>query len=256
MPIFPSYRSRYLPALSDAQIANQFADLKHLVVIPLGATEQHGPHLPVGTDSLIGEILLDGVMKSLEPGSSVVVAPALPVTKSNEHTGFPGTLSLGKNTLMSLLSEILDALEAQGAFRFAFLNTHGGNTAWLRTLIRERGCVSQAELYLLNPMPETGMDEREVTFGIHAGEYESSILYAAVPENCKPERADCQWIDRELNHPDLRPEFAPVTFSWAASDLSPSGTMGDATRATPEKGEQWIAAAVNQLCEQIRQRTE
>lgn len=251
MPL-PSYREHYLPALSESNIRSRMADPRHLFLLPLGATEQHGPHLPVGTDSLIGDILLSGILSALGNDFPLTVLPALPITKSNEHTGFPGTLTIGKSTLLSLLNDMLDGLEAQGASRFAFLNTHGGNTAWLRTALRERACTSEATYHLLNPMPENGMNERESNFGIHAGEYESALLYAAIPECCKPQLADCQWIDQNLSHPDLRPEFAPVTFAWVASDLSPSGTMGDATQATAQKGQQWISAAVDQLCTELK----
>ncbi|MGA0333834.1 MAG: creatininase family protein [Kiritimatiellia bacterium] len=238
-------------SFSAPALRERLSEPGHIVLIPLGAIEQHGPHLPVGTDSLIGSLLLRGISDSLGSGFPLTVTPGLPFSKSNEHTGFPGTLQLRKSTLIPLLEAWLDNLEDCGASCFAFLNTHGGNTAWLRTLLRERACHSPAAYHVLNPMPETGMDERECTFGIHAGEYESSLLYAALPGFCKPELADCQWIDRDLTHPEIRPEFAPVTFAWVTSDLSPSGTMGDATRATAEKGEKWIREAVRSLCGQL-----
>jgi creatinine amidohydrolase len=251
MTAFPPYRNFYLPALSATDIQKRSAHPKHLVIIPLGAIEQHGPHLPVGTDSLIGELLLDGMTNQMEAKLPLCIAPPLTFTKSNEHTGFPGTLFIQKESLIVLLSSYLGELVDMGFKSFAFLNTHGGNTSWLRVFLQERNSHPDHKYCMLNPMPEIQLDLREATYGIHAGEYESSLLYHAIPEACHPEKADCQWIDKNLSHPDLRPEFAPVTFAWVASDLTPSGTMGDATQATAEKGERWIAAAVKSLVEQV-----
>lgn len=117
MSLFPSYRSHYLPALSEKQISERFSQPGHLVLIPFGAVEQHGPHLPVGTDSLIGEIFREGFMQVLASGNGITVMPPLMVTKSNEHSGFPGTLMLQKETLFALLEELLTSLESADGLR-------------------------------------------------------------------------------------------------------------------------------------------
>jgi len=252
MRSFPPYTEFYLPHFSKEKLERASQNPNHVVIVPLGAIEQHGPHLPVGTDSLIGEILLNGLTGNLNSDVPLVIAPALTFSKSNEHHGFPGTLLVQKENLIALTSDYLQQLKDLGFSTIAFLNTHGGNTAWLRTLIRERCLDPSLTITLLNPMPQIEQDPREASFGIHAGEYESSLLYAAIPEACKPDLADCQWIDRDLTHPDLRPEFSPVTFAWAASDLTPSGTMGDATKATAKKGDHWITIAVDSLVAQVQ----
>ncbi len=250
--ISPSTRSRYLPALSEADLIALAARPDALVILPLGAIEQHGPHLPVGTDSLIGSILLDGIAAALGPEDSVAIAPPVVVTKSNEHLDFPGTLSISRSLLVETIRGTLDQLFAWGFSRVAILNTHGGNLPTVRAFLAERRAAGENNVHLLNPVPGTEMDAREQTFGIHAGEYESSLLYAHVPDLCQPEAADAQWIDRDLDGADLRPEDAPAVFTWVSADISPSGTMGNATRATPEKGHEWTRRAVGQLVAEIR----
>ncbi|MCC5850560.1 MAG: creatininase family protein [Verrucomicrobia bacterium] len=245
-------RERYLPAMTETQLRSAAGQEKALVILPIGAIEQHGPHLPVGTDSLIGEILLRGIAEELAPEEAVYVAPSIVVSKSNEHTGFPGTLMVHRDVLAACIRGSVAQLEAWGFAEVAILNTHGGNLPLLRSLLREIRIETGESLHLLNPFPPTEMDAREQTFGIHGGEYESSILYAQVPEFCKPERADAQWIDAGLEGPDLRPESSPATFAWTARDLSPSGTMGDATRASAEKGGLWTRRAVQELVHELR----
>ena len=245
-------RKRYLPAMSEARLSSAAGEKKALVILPVGAIEQHGPHLPVGTDALIGEILLRGIAEALDPEEPVFVAPSITVSKSNEHTGFPGMLTVNREILASCLRSGLAQLARWGFSEVAILNTHGGNLPLLRALLREIGLQSGRTIHLLNPFPPTEACAREKSFGIHAGEYESSVLYAHVPELCKPERADVQWIDAGLEGPELRPEAAPATFAWTARDLTPSGTMGDATRATDEKGRLWTRRAVQQLVNELR----
>lgn len=249
---FSEGRKRYVAALSEAQLRAASKQGDAVVLLPIGAIEQHGPHLPVGTDSLIGEILLRGIVEALKAEESVFVAPSIVVSKSNEHTGFPGTLMIHRDLLAERVRSHLAQLEQWGFSRVAILNTHGGNLPLLRSLLREIQIQTGQCVHLLNPFPSTEMEEREQQFGIHGGEYESSILYAHLPELCHPERADAQWIDAGLEGPDLQPEASPATFAWTARDLSSSGTMGDATRATTEKGRLWTQRAVDQLVTEIR----
>lgn len=224
-----------------------------LILLPVSAIEQHGPHLPVGTDALIAEILLSELSQRLEPDEPVYSAPPLQIGKSSEHLGYPGVLSLSRESLHALFHASLRQLRGWGFHRIAILNTHGGNTPCLRTLMREESLKENVTLSWLDVQcPDTGMSPRELQQGLHAGEYETSILLATVPEDCEMSRADCQWIGPEDLHAAIQAEAAPVTRAWHSRDLSPSGTMGDATRASAEKGRCWIDGAAQHLLHQIR----
>lgn len=230
------------------------AQANPLIVLPVAAIEQHGPHLPVGTDALIAEILLREVCQKLGPLEDVFLAPPLYFGKSNEHLGFPGVLNLSRESLAHLFLATLHQLHTWGFRRVAILNTHGGNSPCLRTLIREQNLLGNMKVHWLEVQcPNTGMSDRECQQGLHAGEYETSILLAAVPERCKMDLADCQWIGPEDLQAVVQAEASPVTLAWHSSDLSLSGTMGDATRANAEKGRRWLDGAVTHLLQQLRE---
>lgn len=224
-----------------------------LVLLPVSAIEQHGPHLPTGTDALIGEILIRELCERLGPEEDVLIAPPLMYGKSNEHLGFAGVLSLSRDSIAVLFEASLRQLSAWGIQRVAILNTHGGNTPCLRTLMRDANLRGSVQVHWLDPQcPDTGLSPREQRQGLHAGEYETSMLLAAVPEDCVMDLADCQWIGPEDPDAAVQAEGAPITFAWHSADLSSSGTMGDATRAGAEKGRRWIDGAVMHLHHQLR----
>ena len=116
-----------------------------VVVLPIGAIEQHGPHLPVWTDALLAERMTSRAFELLPPIVSALLLPTLSYGKSNEHTGYPGTIALSAATLMALLRDIGAAVAKSGFTRLLFFNTHGGNKALLEMMVRDL----RAELGLL-----------------------------------------------------------------------------------------------------------
>ena len=126
-PIYPAARrTRYLPALTPAELRELPAKESALVIIPVGAIEQHGAHLPVGVDAMIGEAACDGLHTRLPADAPVWFGPTLTFGKSNEHTGFPGTISLSARTLRRHVRALVNDLHGHGFRQFALLNTHGG----------------------------------------------------------------------------------------------------------------------------------
>ena len=248
---FPSYRSRYLPAMTPRQIAALPDKAWAPVVVATGAIEQHGPHLPVAVDSLMGQVWLTLALDRLPPGASCYVAPAITVGKSNEHTGFPGTLMISKETLREILLAIARQVSAWGFQKLALINTHGGNTAVLATTLREIRAQFGLRAGFLNPNPELGISRQEATYGMHAGEIETSWLMAIAGRLVDPSKAACEYPALLSDPGFLRPERSPATFAWATRDLSASGIIGDATIATAEKGAIWIEAMASAYAEAI-----
>lgn len=240
---FPSYRHRYLPGMTSDAI--RALPGKHItpVIVAVGAVEQHGPQLPVAVDSFLGQTWLGRILAALPAEIPALAAPPVTVGKSNEHTGFPGTISVSKNTLRLQLLAIARQLHAWGFRSLLALNTHGGNTAVLVCTLREiETAHAGMKTGLLRSGVETGLDAREAAYGFHAGEFESSLLYALIPQYCRPEAGSCHYPARLEDPGRLRPESAPATFAWASQDISPDGVMGDATAATAEKGLRWLDA--------------
>lgn len=240
---FPSYRPRYLPGMTLAQIEALPDKHRTPVIVATGAIEQHGPHLPVAVDSFLGQVWLSRIFAELPDDVPALVAPPVTVGKSNEHVGFPGTVYISKETLGAQLLAIARQLHTWGFRSLLILNTHGGNSAVIAYTLRE----IEAEF----PGMKTGslrsgarieIDAQENAYGFHANEVESSLMYALLPDRCVPEAATCHYPARLEDPGRLRPESAPATFAWASQDISPNGIMGDATAGTAEKGRRWADA--------------
>ena len=133
----PVYRSRYLPALTRAELAALPDKEQALVLIPTGAIEQHGYHLPVGVDSIMGQAWLTHALPLLPADAPVYVAPPITYGKSNEHIGFPGTVFTSALILRRLLLALARQLRALGFRHVALVNTHGGNSAVNTYTLRE-----------------------------------------------------------------------------------------------------------------------
>ncbi len=131
-----NFQKRYLPHYSTTVI-QQLDKERGVVVLPLASIEQHGPHLPVYTDSLIAMEVLRRTIALLPEEMLVWCLPLLPYGKSNEHTGFPGTISLTSETLMRVLTEIAESISRSGFKRFVILNAHGGNSELVDVVMRD-----------------------------------------------------------------------------------------------------------------------
>lgn len=221
-----------------------------VVILPIGAIEQHGPHLPTITDTLQVTQVLDATLARLPEAVKAWSLPPLNYGKSNEHTGFPGTISLSAATLLAVLHDIADNVKAAGFRRLAFINGHGGNLALLEVAARDIRvrtdllcfCL-QPGLFVNPPFPITPEEQR---FGFHAGELETSLMLALAPELVQ--------MDKAVRHVAPFPETATPLFffgaastAWLSRDWSPTGIFGDATLGTAEKGHAIMAAAAERL---------
>lgn len=201
---------------------------------PLGSTEQHGPHLPVGTDNYLAWELALRVAQRV----GAVVLPVLPYGQVWSGAHYPGTISLGEETVVSLLCDVVESLARQGARTVALLSAHMGNLSPAQRAARRlKDRVDVRVLVFAYPRV------RQVAEGItqsalwqetifHAGEIETSLLLAVRPEACRMDRAIC-------SYPDAPPNLEFEAFRW--DEFNPSGVFGDATVATAEKGEALLA---------------
>jgi creatinine amidohydrolase len=250
---FPSYRDRYLPAMTARMIGSLPDKEGAPVIVATGAIEQHGPHLPVAVDALMGQVWLSLALARLPVGASCYVAPPITIGKSNEHTGFPGTLMISKELLRELLLAIARQIRAWGFKKLAILNTHGGNTAVVATTLREIRAQFGLQAGFLSPAPDLGISEQEAAYGMHAGEVETSWLMAVAGQFVRAEKAVCEYPSRMGDPGVLRLDRAPATFAWITRDISDSGVIGDGTLGTAEKGARWIEIVANAYAEAIAQ---
>jgi creatinine amidohydrolase len=215
---------------------------KTVAVLPVAAIEQHGPHLPVGVDSMIAEGHLAAVKAALPADVDALFLPVQYIGKSNEHLHYPGTLTLSAETAIRAWTEIGESVARAGCRRIIIVNSHGGNIPVMDIVARELRvrctmlAVSSAWVRLGQPPGLTS--EREATHGIHGGDYETSLMLHFRPDTVKRERMK--------DYPSMAEGYArdfarlrvtqPIGFGWMSQDLNPEGVVGEAHLATAEKG--------------------
>ena len=223
---------------------------KTVLVLPTAAIEQHGQHLPLATDTLINSILLGAALARLPQEMPVYALPAICYGKSNEHVGFPGTLSVSASTFMAVVHDIGASIAASGFKKLVLYNTHGGNSSLVDVMARDLRAEFGLRVFSLfgsGGAAFAGLGEQERTYGFHAGEVETSFLLSAIPDLVHTGEYTVNYI-ADIAKPELlRPENAAATFAWLTRDIAPSGVMGDPNPATAEKGRLWIDEAATKI---------
>ncbi|GAB6896997.1 creatininase family protein [Kineosporia succinea] len=205
-----------------------------VVVQPIGAIEQHGPHLPVMTDAFVAEQV---AARAATP--DVWLLPPLSYGKSNEHVGWAGTISLDATTLYAVCRDLGRSLAASGFSRLAFVNGHGGNPSLLDVAARDIRVETGLMVFPVTTGrlgTPAGLDLPDAEFSIHGGHVETSIMLHLAPDTVHMDLAE----PGGAHLPDLFPgelslEDALPT-AWVTDDLTTNGVIGDPTSATAETG--------------------
>jgi len=228
-----------------------------VAVLPVGAIEQHGPHLPVSVDALIAEAVAERAFARLDDDIPALLLPTSKIGKSNEHIDFPGTLTLSAETLGKVWFEIGRSVARAGVRKIIFLNAHGGQPQVMEIVARELRvaenmmAVTTGWWHVGGEHPAVPEDERR--HGIHAGMVETSMMLALAPELVDMERAENfhpVMAQIEGTHEKLR-YLGGVGMGWQAQDIHPSGAAGNAAAATAGLGAEIIDAAVSGLAKLI-----
>ena len=237
---------------------------KTIAVLPVAATEQHGPHLPCSVDG----VLIDGVVAAalghLAPALQVLFLPTQRVGFSPEHAAFPGTLSLKAETILRLWTDIGESVAGAGIMKLLLLNSHGGQVSVMDLVARD--LRSRLGMLVLSAswfnLPLHGADGADLNalfgaeehrFGIHGGDIETSMMLALEPRNvvmAKAQKFASSAQDRARRF-EILGNGKSARLGWQIQDYNAAGAVGDAVAATPEKGRLLVDAAGRALARML-----
>jgi len=226
-----------------------------IAVLPLGAHEQHGPHLPFDTDTLIAEGLVQRLIPALPPTLPITFLPTEPVGYSVEHMHVAGTRTLAFDKAVNRWLGIAEEMNNQGIKKFVMLNAHGGNSPLMTIVATEArirfGMLAVATSWTRFGQPQGWISPQDKAIDIHGGDIETSVMLALWPDRvdmakAQPFTSRQSEFARDFTH--LR-AYGPHAFGWKMSDLNPIGVAGNASAATAERGEQLVAHTVKGIIE-------
>jgi creatinine amidohydrolase len=257
--------SRFWADLTSRQFAQLAASpvIDHAVaVLPVAATEQHGPHLPVSVDTTLVNGVVNASLPHLPPDLPVLFLPTQQVGKSNEHIRFPGTLTLSAQTLISVWMELGACVARAGFKKLVLLNSHGGQVSVMDIVARDLRTAHDLIVYHTSwynlPLGSDVMGQfsaEEHRFGIHAGDVETSMMLALAPAQvdmaqARDFRSTSQ--DRAMKYPILG-NGTSAKLGWQMQDYNAMGAAGNAAAATAAKGQQLVDAAGKQLAKLLQE---
>lgn len=229
-----------------------------IAVWPIAATEQHGPHLPVMTDTAIADGMVAEVLRRLPEDLDILILPVQAIGKSNEHLTSPGTLTLSAETAIRAWTEIGEGVHRAGLRKLVMVNSHGGNVDVISIVARELrvrlGMLVVACQWSRFGRPAGLYTDEELAVGIHAGDVETSLMLSFRPDLVKMDKAENfvpSTVEISKTFDLLRPTGF-TAFGWTAQDLHASGAAGDASRATAEKGRATAAFAADAFIRLLR----
>lgn len=242
--------TRRLDHLRAPQVATALGP-ESVVVLPLGAIEQHGPHLPLTTDLLIAEAVAAAAVERVGEELDVWLLPGLAYTKSNEHAWAPGSFWLSPTTMLAVLDDIGRSLALTPARRLVFLNGHGGNSALVGVANRELRLHHGLLTFLTHPgvPPDQGgvSAEHELGMGVHGGHDETSLMLHLAPALVDMTTAERRVPEHLADNRYVR-FGGTVAFGWLSNDFADDGVIGDPTRADADHGKVLFEGAVESFC--------
>ncbi|MBS3647252.1 creatininase family protein [Pseudaminobacter sp. 19-2017] len=213
-----------------------------IAVLPVAAIEQHGPHLPVSTDTTIMQGMLETVIVRLPDDLDIRILPVQAVGKSNEHVHAPGTLTLPPSVLIDAWTEIGASVARVGVRKLVVVNSHGGNEEIMGIVTRELrvrfDMMAVKTSWQRFGRPAGMYPELEDRHGIHGGDVETSLMLHFRPDLVDMTKAEnfVSNVARAESEFELLRQTGTHAFAWIASDLNPHGVVGNAAAATAEKG--------------------
>ena len=253
--------SRFWADLSTRDFA-QLDPARTIAVLPVAATEQHGPHLPLSVDSVLADGIVAASLPHLAPELSVLFLPTQAVGLSPEHARFPGTLTLKAETVLRLWTDIGESVAAAGVRKLLLFNSHGGQVSVMDLVARDLRARLNLLVYSCSwfnlPLNDAqGQDlnalfsAEEHRFGIHGGEIETSMMLALAPQRVQMDQARhfASTAQARAQQFPILGNGRSAKLGWQTQDYHPAGAVGHAAAATASKGEMLVQAAGRSLAQ-------
>ena len=252
-------KSRFWADLTTREFA-QLDPVRTIAILPVAATEQHGPHLPLSVDTMLADGLVAAALPHLPDDLSVLFLPTQAVGLSPEHMQFPGTLTLKAETVIQLWTQLGESVARAGINKLVLLNSHGGQVGVMDIVARDLRARLGMLVYSVNwfNLPLLDLQGKDINaqfsneehrFGIHAGEIETSMMLALNPERVQMAQAQ----NFHSTSKDRAEKFAilgngkSAKLGWQMQDYNPAGAVGNAAAATAAKGQAVVDAAGRSL---------
>ena len=250
-------------------VTTDFASLdlgRAIAVLPLGATEQHGPHLPLSVDANLAHSMVQAATPHLPADLPALFLPVQRIGYSPEHAAFAGTISLKADTVMRLWTDIAESVSASGVNKLVLFNTHGGNVGLMDVVGRELRTRLGMLVYSVSwfNLPLHGPDGEDILarfspeerrFGVHAGQLETAMMLALKPRlvrQSKMQAFESSSQARAAAHSILG-NGKSAKLAWAAQDLNPEGAAGNAAAANVDDGMALLDAAGRALADLLKE---
>ncbi len=252
-------KSRFWADLTTREFA-QLDPVRTIAILPVAATEQHGPHLPLSVDTVLADGVVAATLSHLPDDLSVLFLPTQAVGLSPEHMQFPGTLTLKAETVIQLWTQLGESVARAGINKLVLLNSHGGQVGVMDIVARDLRARLGMLVYSVNwfNLPLLDLQGKDINaqfsneehrFGIHAGEIETSMMLALNPERVQMAQAQ----NFHSTSKDRAEKFAilgngkSAKLGWQMQDYNPAGAVGNAAAATAAKGQAVVDAAGRSL---------
>ncbi len=223
-----------------------------ILIIPFSSVEQHGEHLPSGTDKLILDGILNTFIKNYPKLNKYLILPNISIGSASEHNSFEGTLSANSTNYIDYIISIVDELCIRKYKKFIFLNSHGGQISHLDIAAKEiksryKGVDIVKVNYFLFKGFEKIIPKKELLYGYHGGEFETSIMLHLYPELIKLNKIKKNKLSSDFKSNKIISYEKTIKRAWNTKDLTISGVIGNPINSTPEKGKKILNLISNTL---------
>jgi len=216
-----------------------------IIIVPFSAIEQHGPHLPLNTDKIILDKIIEKLCKKNEKNKNFIVLPNLTIGSSSEHNNFQGTISVNSLNYIRFCIDYLEDVFSKKFYKFIFLNSHGGQTNHIEIIAKElktkfkKSKIVKANYFLFNGYDKI-ISKNELNHGYHGGEFETSLMLYLSNENVRIKKIKKGKLSPDYKNKKLIGYEKNIKLQWNTENISNTGIIGNPKHSSSAKGQKLV----------------